>query len=89
MTEYAGIDQVIQIARRLRPLLGRLVFLGGTTLRLLITDEAAPEIRNTDDVDVIIKVASRGDYYQLEDKLRDLWTPAAYEELRSHLPMGV
>lgn len=57
MTEYAGIDQVIQIARRLRPLLDRLVFLGGTTLRSLITDEAAPEIRNTDDVDVIIKVA--------------------------------
>jgi hypothetical protein len=56
MTEHAGIDQVIQIARRLRPLLDRLVFFGGTALRLLIPDEAVPEIRNTDDVDVIIKV---------------------------------
>jgi hypothetical protein len=37
---------------------------------LFVTDPATPEVRATQDVDVIVEVASRLDYYQLEEELR-------------------
>jgi hypothetical protein len=49
-----------------------MVFTGGCVVGLLITDEAAPDVRPTDDVDVIVELVSRREYYQLEDKLREL-----------------
>ncbi len=47
-----------------------MVFVGGCTTGLLITDLAAPPIRATKDVDVIVQVASKPEYYQLCEKLR-------------------
>lgn len=47
------------------------VFVGGATVALWITDPAAPETRVTDDVDVIIEVATRRDFYAFEQKLRE------------------
>ena len=38
------------------------VFVGGATVGLLITDSAAPTVRPTKDVDVVIEVASYADY---------------------------
>jgi len=46
------------------------VFLGGCATGLLITDQAAPPTRETDDVDVIVEVASQQDYYLLSEKLK-------------------
>jgi hypothetical protein len=43
--------------RLLRPLLSELVFLGGSATGLLITDQAEPAVRATDDVDVITRSA--------------------------------
>lgn len=60
------------VARRLEPLLDQLAFLGGCTTALFITDEAAPDVRVTLDVDVIVEVLSRNDYWQLEERLREL-----------------
>jgi len=60
------------VARRLEPLLDQLVFLGGCTTALFITDEAAPDVRVTLDVDVIVEVLSRNDYWKLEERLREL-----------------
>ena len=37
----------------------------------MITDPAAPPIRATQDVDAIVQVVSRAEYYQLSDKLRE------------------
>lgn len=54
----------------LGPLVDEVVFLGGCAAGLLITDPAAPPIRETNDVDVIVEVASRQDYHLLADKLR-------------------
>jgi hypothetical protein len=48
------------------------VFVGGATVGLWATDEAAAEFRPTDDVDVIVEVASRNDYYRFEERLRTL-----------------
>jgi len=48
----------------------QMVFVGGCATGLLITDLAAPPIRVTRDVDAIVQVTSRADYYQLSKELR-------------------
>jgi len=58
----ANIALIETVAIHLGPLRSRVVFLGGATIALLITDDAAPYIRATDDVDVIVEVASYGEY---------------------------
>lgn len=58
----ANIKLIESVASCLGPLRERVVFLGGATIALLITDEATPYIRATDDVDVIVEVASYGEY---------------------------
>lgn len=47
-----NLDLLILASERLHPLLDRLVFVGGATTGLLISDPAAPDIRPTRDVDV-------------------------------------
>ena len=55
---------------QLGPLVDRVVFLGGCATALLLTDPAAPEVRPTQDVDVIAEVGSLTDYYRLAESLR-------------------
>lgn len=55
----------------LGPLVGEMTFLGGCATGLLITDPAAPVVRETTDVDVIVEVVSHADYRQLEARLRE------------------
>ena len=55
----------------LGPVSDQLVFLGGCATGLLITDPAAPPIRATRDVDVIIEVASLAEYHRISEALRD------------------
>jgi hypothetical protein len=63
--------EILEIAvSKLDDLVTRLVFLGGCATGLLMTDEAAPPIRSTHDVDVITEVATLAEYYHLADQLR-------------------
>lgn len=57
-------------ARKLAPFLEEIVFVGGVTLGLLITDEAASPIRGTTDVDVIAKIITYTDYVEFSERLR-------------------
>ncbi len=57
-------------AKKLGPLLDGVVFLGGCATGLLITDPAAPPMRVTIDVDVIVEVASLSAYHRFSSKLR-------------------
>ena len=66
------IEMIKKVAVRLGSLRQKVVFLGGSATGFHITDEAAPEIRATKDVDIIVEVASRVDYHQLEKTLREL-----------------
>jgi len=59
-----AVDQLAELA-------DEMVFLGGCATGLLITDPAAPPIRATKDVDAIVHVISRAEYYQLADRLRE------------------
>ena len=63
--------EILKLAvEQLGELSDKMIFLGGCATGLLITDQAAPPIRVTRDVDAIVEVASRADYYELSDKLR-------------------
>jgi predicted nucleotidyltransferase len=64
--------QQLEIAAELLgPLLDEVVFVGGATVHLWLTEPAAPPARATADVDVICEVASRAEYYRLGGKLRE------------------
>ena len=66
------IEMIKKVARRLGALRPKVVFLGGSSTGFHITDKAAPEVRATKDVDIIVEVASRVEYHQLENTLREL-----------------
>jgi len=51
--------QLAHVAKRLGPLCERVVFVGGATLELLVSDPGAAPIRPTDDVDVVVRAGSR------------------------------
>jgi hypothetical protein len=54
-----NLELLAEAARLLKPLLGELVFVGGSTTALLITDKAAAEVRPTYDVDAIERRSAR------------------------------
>ncbi len=56
----------------LEPLLEQIAFVGGCATGLLITDPAAPPVRATTDVDVIVEIASYTDFIELEGQLEQL-----------------
>lgn len=56
---------LIQMAYSLKPLLERVVFVGGCAVDLLVDDIAANDVRITGDVDVIAEVATITEYYSL------------------------
>jgi predicted nucleotidyltransferase len=58
-------------AAALGPLLSDVVFLGGATVHLWISDRAAPATRATNDVDVISAVVGKAGYYKLGERLRE------------------
>lgn len=66
-----NIRMIIHVAKRLGDLKDKVVFVGGCATGLFITDPAMPEVRATQDVDVIVDVASRVEYYKLEEALRN------------------
>jgi predicted nucleotidyltransferase len=68
----ANIELLKQVAKRLGPLLQEVVFVGGCTTELFITDEAAAEVRPTFDVDVIAEITSYADYATFSERLRAL-----------------
>src|SRR5215813_2816821 len=60
------------VVRLLAPVLDELVFVGGCTTGLFITDPAAGGIRPTKDVDAIVDVTSYAKYTALSERLRAL-----------------
>ena len=67
-----NLELLTDVARLLRPMLDELVFVGGCTTALLITDEAAAEVRLTYDVDSIAEITSYAEYASFSERLRQL-----------------
>lgn len=68
----SNIELLKGVASRLGPLLDKVVFVGGCITGLLITDEAAAEVRATYDVDVIAEITSYAGYESFSERLRAL-----------------
>jgi uncharacterized protein YidB (DUF937 family) len=66
-----SIDLVERAAAALGPLVDDVVFVGGATVVLWITDPAAPAPRPTKDVDVVAEVFTRAGLHAFEQRLRD------------------
>jgi hypothetical protein len=64
----------------LGPMVDEVVFVGGATVHLWITEPGAPPVRATKDVDVICEVTSRHEYYRLGDRLRERGLREASDE---------
>ncbi len=64
----------------LGPLLQDVVFVGGATVHLWLTEPGAPPARATEDVDVICEVATRAEYYRLGERLRERGFAEAADE---------
>jgi hypothetical protein len=60
------------VVHLLGPVLDDLVFVGGCTTGLFVTDPAAAGIRPTKDVDAIVDVTSYAEYTSLAERLRGL-----------------
>jgi hypothetical protein len=63
---------LVDAAKLLRPILGELVFVGGCTTALLITDKAAADVRPTYDVDAIAEITSYVGYAEFSESLKAL-----------------
>lgn len=72
--------QLETAAAVLGPLLDEVVFVGGATIHLWITEPGAPPVRATDDVDVVCEVATRTEYYRFGDRLREQGLQEAADE---------
>jgi len=66
-----SIELLELAADTLGPLLDEVVFVGGVTVTLWITDPGAPPVRPTKDVDVVVEVATRGAFHDFEARLRE------------------
>lgn len=70
MDKNPNLAMLMLAVERLGELCDEMVFLGGCATGLLISDPAAAPVRMTRDVDAIVQVASRAEYYRLADRLR-------------------
>lgn len=65
-------ERLKTVAQKLKPLHEKVVFLGGAVVGLLLTDLAGTEVRPTKDVDVVVDVATYGQFGEVGDRLRAL-----------------
>lgn len=68
-TTYDNLEMVLHVAMKFGTLLEKVVFLGGSATGLLISDPAVPDVRITQDVDVIVEAATWMEYHRLEREL--------------------
>jgi len=69
---HPNLQLLTEAAKLLIPILDELVFVGGCTTGLLISDEGAGAVRPTFDVDAITKITSYADYLSFSERLRNL-----------------
>ena len=70
--EDINVLQLEAVASALAGLLRQVTFVGGSTTVLLVDAAGHHGVRKTDDVDVIIDVATLIEYHQFSQRLRDL-----------------
>lgn len=71
MSHQTNITRIRAVSNALGKLKDKVVFVGGATVSLY-ADRAATEARPTDDVDIVVEIASRWKYAELEEQLRKI-----------------
>lgn len=73
MNHHVNLVRLRAVANALEELKDKVVFVGGATVSLYADDPAASEARPTDDVDVVIEVATYAEFSsQIEERLHQL-----------------
>lgn len=67
---HPNVVALLDVARHLEELCEEVVFLGGATVALFLSDVASGRVRATQDVDCVVEVASTAAYYELDRRLR-------------------
>jgi hypothetical protein len=67
-----NLQVLVNAAKLLEPILGELVFVGGCTTALFITDKGAADVRPTYDVDAIAEITSYAGYTEFSERLKSL-----------------
>jgi predicted nucleotidyltransferase len=67
---HPNLEMLREAVRNLGELAEEMVFVGGCTTSLLITDEGAAEVRAIDDVDSIVEVTSYAQYNTFAERLK-------------------
>lgn len=68
----ANLEMLAVVAEGLRGFKEKVAFVGGATIDLYISFAADAPSRATDDVDCVVELTSRGQYYAIEEELRSL-----------------
>lgn len=71
MSHQANITRIKAVSNALESLKDQVVFVGGATVSLY-ADRAATEARPTDDVDIVVEIATKWEYAELEKQLRKM-----------------
>lgn len=71
MSHEINITRIKALYNALGELKDKVVFVGGATLSLY-ADRAAPEVRETKDVDILVEINSRLGFYEIDKKLLGL-----------------
>ncbi|MEI9809551.1 MAG: hypothetical protein WDO16_17700 [Bacteroidota bacterium] len=71
MSHRINLTRIKAVSNALGELKDKVVFVGGATVSLY-ADRAAPEVRPTDDVDILVEISSRWDFAALEEQLRKI-----------------
>ncbi len=70
MRTNSNLSMVQSVVEGLGNLVNEVVFVGGAVLELYIEDPAIQKIRPTQDVDFVVELDTRTNYYKFEEKLR-------------------
>lgn len=66
------IESLEKVAKILAKVPEKFVFTGGATIVLYVDEIIRDELRSTKDVDCVVEIFSRAEYYQLSEKLREV-----------------
>ena len=69
MSHQLNIERLTTVSKALGKLNNEVVYVGGATVSLYVTPQQTEEVRPTNDVDVVVELASYGEYASLYDQL--------------------
>jgi predicted nucleotidyltransferase len=72
MSHQTNITRIKAVSNALGQIKDQVVFVGGATVSLYTDRPPAGEARATDDIDIVVEIASRWQFAELEEKLRKI-----------------